>query len=362
MKSFISLLGIVVLIHTATVSFAQVNPLEVAVKTASQVERITQQSISLPAVVRNAPYLAVKAPIPQPSGNIMPNAPVTLVKLYDVRIPVMATITPVNISLIEKTIRLKAQRYEPSLAMEWVERGGKALYQSQQELAEDLHAFYRGKGYRRLKANGDEVLYYMLPVDGIVYQPLGRRPVALEASRDFMIYYPAEHTGQLASNEPMIWNLFHPADAPVSEAFSPDLIGQEVSVKFPLEARAIQIEKTHMMLEANRARRGEQRQANLLDERWQKIGGKTQYASQRELGKDLFALYGKDAPKFVDLFSKQTGYLYELPVKNILYKPEGSRTFELDPEKQVIFVTESGNGQIVDRTVFENPVFYRWIP
>lgn len=362
MKLFPALTGVGILCCTSTIAFAQIKPVEEAVQAVNQVQHAVQSGVVVPSVVRNTPYLPVTIQMPEFSGLVRANAPRVSVNLYDVRLPLSATITPVNISLIEKTVKTKMKRLQPTLALEWIQKGGKALYQTQEELAQDLHVFYAGKGYRRLSPGGKEVLFYMLPVDGIIYQPLGRRPVALEAKRDFIIYYPAKKWGQLASNEPGVWRFFSENSQPMAEdGISADLIGQDVAVRFPNEVQAYQVEKTQMMLRANQARWAEMRDKGLNTERWKQMGGKMAYTSQQELGKDLAAFYGKDAPRFQDQFSKQIGFLYEIPVNGMLYTPEGY-TLELNPAQQVIFVTEKLGGQIMDRPVFENPIFYRWVP
>lgn len=86
---------------------------------------------------------------------------------------------------------------------------GKAYYSSQSELAQNLNTFYQGRGVVRQGPDGRNVKLYSLPVDGILYKPVGySRPVKL-SSEDFFVIYDMEHkTGQLVSNTEQMRQLF----------------------------------------------------------------------------------------------------------------------------------------------------------
>lgn len=86
---------------------------------------------------------------------------------------------------------------------------GKAYYTSQTELAQNLNTFYKGQGVVKQGPDGRNVKLYALPVDGILYKPVGySRPVVLKAEDYFVIYNMEEKTGQLVENTPQMRQLF----------------------------------------------------------------------------------------------------------------------------------------------------------
>lgn len=80
---------------------------------------------------------------------------------------------------------------------------GKAFYEDQSELAQNLNTYYKGQGVVRRGPDGRDVKLYSLPVDGILYKPVGyKNPVVLSSDSHFVIYNMKTKTGQLIENTP----------------------------------------------------------------------------------------------------------------------------------------------------------------
>lgn len=87
---------------------------------------------------------------------------------------------------------------------------GKAFYEDQSSLAQDLNTFYEGAGITVTAPGGEIAKLYALPVDGILYKPSGYKdPVVLTAAEDFVVYYPRTKTGQLVQNKPEVLEIFN---------------------------------------------------------------------------------------------------------------------------------------------------------
>ena len=126
------------------------------------------------------------------------------------------SITPANRSLFSKAEANSHSYPLRSLAIDFVSRPVKseldrAFYEDQSTLARDLNAFYEGKSpiYRGL--DGHVVQLYALPVDGLLYKPVGYQvPVVLNSNDYFVIYDVKNKTGHIADNTPEVYNLFKP--------------------------------------------------------------------------------------------------------------------------------------------------------
>lgn len=89
--------------------------------------------------------------------------------------------------------------------------GAKAFYQDQSTLARDLDRFYSGQGSVFIGPGGKKVKLYVLPVNGILYQPAGyKEPVVLNAKDYFVMYDMQSKTGQLMECEPGRYRMFKP--------------------------------------------------------------------------------------------------------------------------------------------------------
>ena len=86
---------------------------------------------------------------------------------------------------------------------------GKAYYTSQTELAQNLNTFYRGQGVVRRGPDGRNVKLYSLPVDGILYKPVGFQHALVLAGEDYFVIYDMENkSGRLVENTPQMRQLF----------------------------------------------------------------------------------------------------------------------------------------------------------
>lgn len=103
----------------------------------------------------------------------------------------------------------------PTLEQAWLEAGGKAFYTDQTTLARALENFYGGKSTIMRSPEGKMVRIYALPVDGILYKPVGyTEPVVLQAKDDCVVYDIETREGKLISNTPDLYTLFRPYFAP----------------------------------------------------------------------------------------------------------------------------------------------------
>ena len=140
------------------------------------------------------------------------------------RVKMPQTITPVNQSYIA-LLNTFHKRYNaassfvtptmlaPWAAKEWIgdQESTHVFYTDQITLARDLDAFYKGNAPLWVDSSGRRAKLYMLPVDGILYQPVGSSvPLVLTSDEYFVIYDINTQTGQLAENKPEVYNLFRP--------------------------------------------------------------------------------------------------------------------------------------------------------
>ena len=94
----------------------------------------------------------------------------------------------------------------------WLNQPGeRAFYTSSTKLAQDLDAFYEGDTNILVSPEGHEVKLYMLPADGILYQPeTYQEPVSLHSRDFFVVYDIVNQTGKLVSNTSLMYNLYKP--------------------------------------------------------------------------------------------------------------------------------------------------------
>ncbi len=132
-------------------------------------------------------------------------------------LPLPQQLTPVTRSILTKVKGPVEVKHMHRLANQFVlwaygEHGyGKAFYDDQTQLARDLHNFYDAQPDTFIGPDGHEVKLYALPVDGILYKPLGyKTPVVLNPDEYFVIYDTQTDTGKIAQNKPEVYNLFKP--------------------------------------------------------------------------------------------------------------------------------------------------------
>lgn len=94
----------------------------------------------------------------------------------------------------------------------WLNQPGeRAFYTNPTQLAKDLDAFYEGDTNILISPDGREVKLYMLPVDGILYQPESyEEPISLHSRDYFVAYDITNQTGQLFENKSTVFGLFKP--------------------------------------------------------------------------------------------------------------------------------------------------------
>ena len=67
-------------------------------------------------------------------------------------------------------MRLVNYTRQQNFANAWMQLGGKMQYEDIEPLAEHLHQLYRGQGISVKDPQGEEAVFYMLPLDGISYR------------------------------------------------------------------------------------------------------------------------------------------------------------------------------------------------
>ena len=97
------------------------------------------------------------------------------------------------------TERVIKTTHQSNWPQQWVEMGGKMEYTSQRALAQELHRLYQGIGTRVVDPMGQEGIIYVLPVEGMVYAPIGRNAEVLDATRNIVIFYPQQNSGTLVT-------------------------------------------------------------------------------------------------------------------------------------------------------------------
>lgn len=165
----------------------------------------------------NLERVVVRATKPSAVGRQIVRVPNAIIKnnqvaLTSVDFPIRTISVSNNCNRL-KFENWKLNSYNKLLQMpyKWISAGGKAFYTSQTQLVRDLHAFYSSNTQIRIGPDGREIKLYALPVDGILYKPVGySKPVVLNSQDYLVIYDVASNTGQIAENTPEVYNLFEP--------------------------------------------------------------------------------------------------------------------------------------------------------
>lgn len=238
-----------------------------------------------------------------------------------------------------------------ALAHEWVGKNGeRVFYENQAALAKDLDAFYKGDAKVFVGVDGHKVKLYTLPVDGILYKPLGyRTPVVLNSKEYFVIYDIESKTGQIAANEPEIYNTFRPAT-------EEELYGEfEVfEVKPGVESYRPKDPRKWYEYRKDLAKNN-----SWNIQSWKMRGYPVEFTSQNEMGKMLSKFHGTDHPKVKDLITGSEMFVYELP-RPLTYAPEGGVAREINPSQYVVLYSEVTGGQIIERASLENSAFHKF--
>ena len=224
---------------------------------------------------------------------------------------------------------------------------GKGFYEDQTALAKDLDNFYHGQAEVMIGPDGREVKLYTLPVDGILYQPVGYiTPLVLLSDEYFVIYDIASQTGKLAENTPEIYGMFKNRPLPVLAA--PKQVPATVTPKQQYEATRAHFANPEVR-EANR-------------EAWQAASLRTEVNNPRQLAQTLASFSTFLPAKVKDVVFGGIYKVYELPVDGLVFKTN-EMDFSLNPQTTVLIFNEQDNiAQFLDREILEDSQFYEFVP
>lgn len=345
-------LYVLVCLLLALPAMAQIKQIEEVAKAGQEIERIAATSASqaeiVAAEVERAATARAAATRVLEARLIAAGADFSVAAVRPVDMP--ESVNQITASLVGKYRSLT--NWSPDIPKDgiveqWINIGGKLRYTSQSELARDLDKFYEGKGTEMTDPFGQTVKFYMLPVEGIIFEPLGySEPHILKADRDFVVYNPARKGGQLAQNTPVVFQFYKPA-VTATPADVVESVAQTAPRPTPQE-----------VLEMNAQRFEWLRADRSYAQVWERAGGKMYYTNQDDLVADLMALHGTDGPKVRSTFLRKEGVVYELPVNGIVYEPDGRRAEVLDPSKYVVVRYMDGTGQLIERANLTQALFF----
>lgn len=238
---------------------------------------------------------------------------------------------------------------------------GKAFYENQSELARDLDRFYEGKSEEKIGPDGHVVKFYPLPVDGILYKPVGYQvPVVLSPENYFVIYDVQTKTGQIADNTPQVYELFltriqyeqlQNAKAAAEEMAATqhaDLAGKD-----PILAAAAYT--YNQQVYAN------DRAAERWEEAWYAMGLPYQFRSQKELGQALKTFHYPMGTKIRRKGAQEISYIFEIPVKGLSYMDVHGDLVEINPDRDVFWYLSDNMGTIIKRSDFEEGNLFEYV-
>ncbi len=215
-KIVVSLVGILLFL-TSNFAFAQIDKVYKGARSVQELNNVVERAVvsqlhiepvwhvRIPAGITHENWATLKASVPA-------NMPVESLRI--------------NLSEFRQTVAAKEvsslnmrgdrQDIDGWLLEQWA-FSGKGFYEDDGALAQDLDAFYTNfqseKSFARYQSTlGEEVRFYPLPVNGILYKPVGHdAPLLLDSNHYFIIYNVATKTGQVApQNSPMLKFLFSP--------------------------------------------------------------------------------------------------------------------------------------------------------
>ena len=205
---------VIVLVVSGTHVFAQFKNLSQTAKNLTDKVAVNQANLER-VISRAAQPARLGYPVVQvPAGVVTGNA----VGVSWVKAP--QAVTPVTQSYLKHLKQILIPNYTPKSNLEkaaktatheWMGQTNHqgAFYTDQSQLARDLDAFYEGNAEVYVGPDGRKVKLYALPVDGILYRPVGYKdPVVLNSQEYFVIYDLSSHSGKIAENIPAVYNLF----------------------------------------------------------------------------------------------------------------------------------------------------------
>ena len=180
---------------SATGAFAQTKLSPWSAKNVAQLNRVISRA--------TAPALGRPVVTHLPAGMVPGNAVGLL------SIPMPRIVTPASISYIQYVRKLGTDRVN-LIAHNWIgPKGEHVLYHDQNQLARDVHTFYKGESDTYIGPDGRAVKLYMLPVDGILYKLEGCKvPVVLNPQDYFIVYDLQTNTGKIAPNTAQTHHLY----------------------------------------------------------------------------------------------------------------------------------------------------------
>ena len=350
---------LVVLLLSSVPAFAQFkNPVKAA-KNLANLDRVVAR-VTTKSPILSARALAYKSPVSAklPLGVVIPeNAGL-------VRAQLPKNITPVNKSYFT-FVRDWYNSHNWESDYQTLENASKSLenlikksfpnasYTQQEQLAKDLDAFYKGQAKVYIGPDGRQVKLYALPVDGILYKPVGYEvPVVLNASEYFVIFDVESQTGKIADNIPEVYNLYKPAmEEEIYGEFEDYEVAPGVGSWRPKDPR-----------QYYRWNRDLMRDNPWRAEDWRNGNYPSRFESQNDLGNALHSFYCNDVPKVQKRFTQDVFNVYELPVDGIVYQGEGQlEPTELFPSSYVVLYNEKTGGQIVARSTLKNQFFFEFV-
>lgn len=225
----------------------------------------------------------------------------------------------------------------------WLNVGGKAVYTDQTELAQDVDHFYQvyEENSSRFVAPGFRLTkLYMLPVDGILYKQTGyATPVVLKADEYFIIYDTETRTGKIAEHTPEVYAFFKSQEQYVQEQL--DLANQAFAKRQPHGLSHIYQSEKEM--------NAQDRENDQWRELWNMIELPWVFTHVNELGKALHTFHSRMGARVKA--NGITYYVYELPVKGLVYEPD-EHSVMLDGNKEVVLYSVQGS-RIVSREQLE---------
>lgn len=341
---------LVVLLLSSVPAFAQFkNPVKAA-KNLANLDRVVARAAKTPAIGR--PVVTNLPP-----GLVRGNA----IGLLRVKMP--KTVTPVNksyVTFLQNSVAGEGRfangtvkDYAEIVATEWVFTPQHVFYEDQAQLARDLDEWYHGKADIRISPDGREVKLYALPVDGIVYKPVGYEvPVVLNSNEYFVIFDVESQTGKIADNIPAVYNLYKPvAEEQIYGEFEYYEVEPGIGSWRPKDP--VQYYRWNRDLMRDNPWRAED---------WRNGNYPSRFESQDDLGNALHRFYGNDVPKVQKRFTQDVFNVYELPVDGIVYQGEGQlEPTVLVPSSYVVLYNEKTGGQIVARSTLKNQFFFEFV-
>lgn len=233
---------------------------------------------------------------------------------------------------------------------------GKAFYEDQSELARDLDQFYEGKADEWVGPDGHVVKFYALPVDGILYKPVGYQvPVVLNPKDYFVIYDVQAHTGKIADNTPQVYDGF--------------LTRTQYEDRQQLQAQTVKSNPAAaarpyygVSYEYKKGLYAKDRALNRWKQTWYVMGLPCTFASQQQLGQALQVFYDEGLSTKVRLKDQHSvSYIFEIPVRGLIYKDAHGNRHEVNGDEQVFWYLDDRQGSLINRSDFEENNLFEFV-